>query len=109
MHRHPNYLTDTIPGQGRRPPLEVTLHAEDEALILAVALTPGKKAPKHPPGPATLASLVSMVAAEVGPCALGDWEPYAELDGSQAGWMTSVLGEGVASKAKALTKALTTA
>ena len=36
MHRAPTYLTDTLPGQGRRPPLDVTLHAEDHTLVLAV-------------------------------------------------------------------------
>lgn len=102
MQHHPNYLTDTIPGQGRRPPLEVTLHAEDDELVLAVAPAIGKKTPKNPPGPATIASLVSMVATEVGACTFGEWEPYAELDGSRAGWMTTVLGAGTRSMAARL-------
>ncbi|MCK6506513.1 hypothetical protein L6R53_24590 [Myxococcota bacterium] len=91
-----------IPVQGRRPPLEVTLHAEEDELFLAVSGAPGHPTPKHPPGPATLAQLVSMVAQEVGACALGDWQAFTDRDGSPAGWMTQVQGAGVAQAAAAL-------
>lgn len=102
MHRAPTYLTDTLPVQGRRPPMQVTLHAEDDSLILALATAPGHAAVKHPPGPATVAQLQKMVAAEVGACKLGAWEAYTELDGSVAGWMTTVQGKGVAKMAETL-------
>ena len=96
MHRAPSYFSDTLPGQGRRPPLDVTLHAEDDTLVLAVFSAEGHAAPKHPPGEATLRTLERMVKAEVGTCRLGDWEAFAEVDGARAGWMTTVRGKGVA-------------
>ena len=37
-----------------------------------------------------------MLKAEVGTCQLGDWEPFAEIDGVRAGWMSTVRGRGVA-------------
>lgn len=102
MQRTGNYLSTIIPVQGRRPPLEVTLHAEDDSLVLAVSGAPGHPTPKHPPGPATLAQLVTMVSAEVGACALGEWESFADRDGTPAGWMTNVQGAGVARAARSL-------
>jgi len=105
MHRERYFLTDTLPGQGRRPPLQVTLHAEDDSLVLAVASAPGHAAPKHPPGPATVQQLHRIVTAEVGACQIGAWEPYKDLDGSLVGWMTTVAGEGTIKAAQALTEA----
>ena len=102
MHRAPTYLTDTLPGQGRRPPLDVTLHAEDDNLVLAVYSAEGHAAPKHPPGEATLRTLERMLKAEVGTCRLGDWEAFAEVGGARAGWMTTVRGRGVAGVVEAL-------
>ena len=102
MHRASTYLTDTLPGQGRRPPLEITLHAEDDGLVLAVCTANGHPAPKHPPGKATVDILARMVKAEVGNCRLGDWEAFAEVGGARAGWMTTVRGRGVAKVAAAL-------
>jgi hypothetical protein len=99
MQRNGTYYFASIPVQGRRPPLEITLHAEDDELILAVSGAPGHATPKHPPGPATLAQLVSMVAEEIGACALGEWQSFADRDGSTAGWMTRVQGAGVAKAA----------
>ena len=96
MHRAPSYFSDTLPGQGRRPPLDVTLHAEDDTLVLAVCTANGHAALKNPPGPATVEDLLSMLKAEVGTCRLGDWEAFAEVDGARAGWMTTVRGRGVA-------------
>ncbi len=102
MHREPHYLTAEIPGQGRRPPMRITLHAEDDALVLAVDAEPGHRAPKHAPGRATRKLIERLVSEEVGECSFGSWEPYEDLDGSPAGWMTTVAGPKVKSTVKSL-------
>ena len=43
-----------------------------------------------------------MVKADVGTCQLGHWEAFAEVDGTAAGWMTTVKCRGVAKVAAAL-------
>lgn len=95
MQRDRSFLTALLPGQGRRPPLQVTLHAEDTTLVLAVSSANGHPAPKHPPGPATIQDLAELVKSEVGVCRLGSWESFAEVGGTPAGWMTTVEGRGV--------------
>lgn len=95
MHRAPTYLTDTLPVRGRGP-LRVTLHAEDDTLVLAVSPANGDPAPEHPPANVTLRYLRRMVEAVVGTCRLGAWEPFDEVDGTRAGWATTVRGRRVA-------------
>ena len=54
---------------------------------------------------ASLASVTSVSdtsKAEAGPCALGEWEAFDEVDGARAGWLATVKGRGVAEVVEAL-------